>query len=50
MLNDSADVTLDLSLPDVAILRWHASGNFFIHSLYEWLSFGGVINHEFTII
>jgi hypothetical protein len=30
--------------------RWHNSGLFSVHSFYEWLDFGGVINTEFDVI
>jgi zinc-binding in reverse transcriptase len=30
--------------------RWHKSGLFSVHSFYEWLDFGGVINTEFVVI
>jgi hypothetical protein len=34
----------------ISIWRWSGSCQFYVHSLYEWLEFDGIINHEYDIV
>jgi zinc-binding in reverse transcriptase len=38
------------TLPYISIWRWSVSGIFSVHSFYEWLDFGGIINNEYDIV
>jgi zinc-binding in reverse transcriptase len=48
--SELAIVSLYPSILDINIWRWTVASIFTVHSLYEWLDFGGVISHEFDII
>jgi hypothetical protein len=50
LFNHFSNLSLSPSLPNTCVWRWHPSGIFSVHSFYEWLDFGGVINHEYDII
>jgi hypothetical protein len=43
-------VHLHSSLSDILVWRWSFNGIFSVHSLYTWLDFGGVPNHNFDAL
>jgi zinc-binding in reverse transcriptase len=43
-------VNLQSSLSDIFVWRWSSNGIFSVHSLYTWLYFGGVPNHDFDAL
>lgn len=40
----------DTTSPDKLHWRWQALGKFTVHSLYQWLEYGGIKNRSFTSI
>jgi hypothetical protein len=49
MVKDLENVHLTPTL-DFPIWRWSASSKLSVHSIYEWLDFGGIISNEYDII
>ena len=50
MLNQISLVQLDCTKMDILHWRWTTHHHFTVHSLYEWLNYGGILTHSFDTI
>jgi hypothetical protein len=48
--NQIRNVSLPTASDDVMLWRWSSTEKFSVHSLYEWLEFGGTLNTEYSTL